>query len=218
MVPLNGSARARKPGGGSRSTPKPVVPAIPLPYIKRQAAADAAAAAVNPPPDTPRTESKATNGHVTQATNKPLVVNSTMNLPVKARLDNGIKADEAGLVQTNGQDSVGTYRISAYLTDQHLLFAHTCASAINTSKPSSSASQEVSAQAVTASEFSELPAAESIQTENHIHTKLVDAPPPPEKPEMRNGMNGKADPDHRPGKEAVSLWANNSGDADSECS
>ncbi|KAH6605924.1 hypothetical protein Trco_005077 [Trichoderma cornu-damae] len=49
MAPLNGSAKARRPAVvSSKQMPKPVMPAIPLPYVKRQAAAAAAAAAPAP--------------------------------------------------------------------------------------------------------------------------------------------------------------------------
>ncbi|KAL7787883.1 hypothetical protein V8C37DRAFT_411878 [Trichoderma ceciliae] len=44
MAPLNGSAKSRRPAVvTSKQMPKPVMPAIPLPYVKRQAAAAAAA-------------------------------------------------------------------------------------------------------------------------------------------------------------------------------
>ncbi|PTB69161.1 hypothetical protein BBK36DRAFT_1113846 [Trichoderma citrinoviride] len=47
MAPQNGSVKARRPQvPSSKQMPKPVVPAIPLPYVKRQAAAAAAAAPV----------------------------------------------------------------------------------------------------------------------------------------------------------------------------
>jgi hypothetical protein len=46
MAPANGSAKSRRQGPGhSRQPSKPVVPAIPLPHVKRQAKAAAAAAA-----------------------------------------------------------------------------------------------------------------------------------------------------------------------------
>ena len=44
MAPPNGSAKARKATSGKQA-PKPVMPALPLPYVKRKAAADAAAGA-----------------------------------------------------------------------------------------------------------------------------------------------------------------------------
>jgi hypothetical protein len=47
MAPSNGSLKARRPPvPSSKQMPKPVIPAIPLPYVKRQAAAAAAAAPV----------------------------------------------------------------------------------------------------------------------------------------------------------------------------
>ncbi|RFU72146.1 hypothetical protein TARUN_10117 [Trichoderma arundinaceum] len=47
MAPLNGPATARRPAVvSSKQIPKPVLPAIPLPYVKRQAVAAAAAAPV----------------------------------------------------------------------------------------------------------------------------------------------------------------------------
>lgn len=45
MAPTGTSAKARKGASAKSGGPKPIVPAIPLPYVKRQAAARAAAAA-----------------------------------------------------------------------------------------------------------------------------------------------------------------------------
>lgn len=64
MAPVNGSARSRRPGPAhSRQPSKSVVPAIPLPHVKRQAAAVAAASAASTvaaadtsSPDAPRSE------------------------------------------------------------------------------------------------------------------------------------------------------------------
>ncbi|KAF7548963.1 hypothetical protein G7Z17_g6719 [Cylindrodendrum hubeiense] len=68
MAPVNGSAKPRRHGGSKLAQPsKPVVPAIPLPHVKRQAAAAAAAStSVNsPPPADSRSETKLTNGSAT---------------------------------------------------------------------------------------------------------------------------------------------------------
>jgi hypothetical protein len=68
MAPANGSAKPRRVGH-SKQLSKSVVPAIPLPHVKRQAAAAAAAAAPvqTPSPDAPRSE-------------KPAVTNGTPNV------------------------------------------------------------------------------------------------------------------------------------------
>lgn len=65
MAPTNGSAKARRPAANKQAQgPRPVVPAIPLPYVKRQAAAAAAAAAASVPasPAADKHEKRDTNG------------------------------------------------------------------------------------------------------------------------------------------------------------
>ncbi|KAM5346383.1 hypothetical protein ACJ41O_009388 [Fusarium nematophilum] len=81
MAPANGTTKTRRPGGSKLvHSSKPVIPAIPLPYVKRQAATAAAAAArasaasdiaaapaasstpTPKPAAQPRSETKLTNG------------------------------------------------------------------------------------------------------------------------------------------------------------
>lgn len=64
MAPTNGSTKARKPAASKHTAgPRPVVPAIPLPYVKRQAAAAAAAAAASAPTSPlPVADKQDTNG------------------------------------------------------------------------------------------------------------------------------------------------------------
>jgi|SRR5687768_13666394 hypothetical protein len=72
MAPSGNAAKARKSTTTKAGNPRPVVPAIPLPYIKRQAAARAAAAAQAatgtstpaPTTETPSPDAEKVNGHV----------------------------------------------------------------------------------------------------------------------------------------------------------
>ncbi|KAH7175411.1 hypothetical protein EDB81DRAFT_673686 [Dactylonectria macrodidyma] len=73
MAPANGSGKPRRHGGSKLAQPpKPVVPAIPLPHVKRQAAAAAAASVAtnSPPPTVLRSETKLTNGSATSKVKK----------------------------------------------------------------------------------------------------------------------------------------------------
>lgn len=81
MAPSNGSVRSRRPVVvSSKQMPKPVVPAIPLPYVKRQAAAAAAAAApvINSvkPDDSPRNGSLEVRPHEVNQSSPTLIADT----------------------------------------------------------------------------------------------------------------------------------------------
>lgn len=63
MAPIISSTKSRKPAAGRRAS-KPVVPALPLPYIKRQTVATSTAPAIGSDslPTEHRNEKKDTNG------------------------------------------------------------------------------------------------------------------------------------------------------------
>lgn len=68
MAPSNGTVKARRPPvPSSKQMPKPVIPAIPLPYVKRQAAAAAAAAPVTASPSSNSADANASNSTNTKA-------------------------------------------------------------------------------------------------------------------------------------------------------
>ncbi|KAK7418342.1 hypothetical protein QQZ08_011285 [Neonectria magnoliae] len=112
MAPGNGNASAntrRHRGSKLAQPPKPVTPAIPLPYVKRQAAAAAAAtASVNPP----RPETKNTNGAATAKAKKdtkaPAAASADAAPAVKpaktSRPENGPETTN-GAVKANHQHS-----------------------------------------------------------------------------------------------------------------
>ncbi|RSL85301.1 hypothetical protein CEP51_003404 [Fusarium floridanum] len=92
MAPLNGTLQTRRPGGSKLAhSSKPVVPAIPLPHVKRQAATAAArasaaslpvvSAASSSPTEKPvaaqSPESKLTNGAATAQTHKDTTAPAT---------------------------------------------------------------------------------------------------------------------------------------------
>ncbi|KAH7157397.1 hypothetical protein B0J13DRAFT_520135 [Dactylonectria estremocensis] len=122
MAPVNSTAKPRRRGGSKLAQPpKPVVPAIPLPHVKRQAAA-AAAASVSanlPLPATLRSETKLINGSATakaQKENKlatdsaavstaaPDAVKPAVKAANDSQLTNGPETND-GAVGANHQDS-----------------------------------------------------------------------------------------------------------------
>ncbi|KAH8729769.1 hypothetical protein BGZ61DRAFT_491974 [Ilyonectria robusta] len=127
MAPVNASAKPRRHGGSKLAQPaKPVVPAIPLPHVKRQAAAAAAASAsANPsPPATLRSDTKLTNGSATAKTKKEAkkdakaavaaataaAVRPAVKLANDSQPANGPETND-GAVDANHRDSPGTYHV-----------------------------------------------------------------------------------------------------------
>ena len=107
MAPSNGSSKARKTGP-SKQPLKPVVPALPLPYVKRQAAA-AAAASTRPQPLEPTTGTPDTNGIVQEELKKtahrsPVSVSGTKHEAESLLGDGNQSADSSARPdgQTNG--------------------------------------------------------------------------------------------------------------------
>lgn len=139
MAPSNGS-KARGPG----AAPKPVVPAIPLPYVKRQQQAAAAAAAKNAaksPALVEQTETKLTNGHKREHSAESVADTvASSALSDEGTMQRGVQAGLQGIdteAKTNGHDSSGTY--SALRIAQTYHFSHNLfPTAASVSEPTSS--------------------------------------------------------------------------------
>ncbi|KAF4968837.1 hypothetical protein FSARC_3866 [Fusarium sarcochroum] len=140
MAPKNGTLKTRRPGGSKLAqSSKPVVPAIPLPHVKRQAATAAARASAASTPtttvassnttqesDAPSpSEFKLTNGNTSASAKKDApVAAATSSIPSPAstsatkaekeatetKADSHHETKNGAVDQVNAQDSSGMYR------------------------------------------------------------------------------------------------------------
>ncbi|KPM39599.1 hypothetical protein AK830_g6970 [Neonectria ditissima] len=214
MAPANGNASAnarRHRGSKLAQPPKPVTPAIPLPYVKRQAAAAAATTTASAHP--PRPETKTTNGSATAKAKKDtkapvtpadaVAADPAAKLAKNSRPENGPETTN-GTVKADHQDSSGTY----HTHDQPLLPWKTNKSPVGLVADSSLAASAVSVseQASTNSELDEAPKAttNTATTSDRLHqpttspkaTNHAQAPdhrPPNDIPEKTNGVASKGE-------------------------
>lgn len=138
MAPTNGSAKARKPGGNktTKGTSKPVLPAIPLPFVKRRAAAEAAASAAastpstaasnpvdsaSPPSNKPRNEKKLANGVTpSHEAHEKAGSSASPELDVTGpQVEKGPEMHDAVTQSANDQDAPGTYHLDSPCNSSH---------------------------------------------------------------------------------------------------
>ncbi|KAM0440079.1 hypothetical protein ACHAPT_001182 [Fusarium lateritium] len=146
MAPLNGTVKTRRPGGSKLAhSSKPVVPAIPLPHVKRQAATAAArasaaslplASAASPSPtEKPaaalQTKTKLTNGAETAQANKDETVpaaatpisspaSSAAAKPVKEATEQ--QADNLPAKTLNGATDMASHQDSSGMCHGNITF------------------------------------------------------------------------------------------------
>ncbi|KAL4724208.1 hypothetical protein ACLX1H_008821 [Fusarium chlamydosporum] len=134
MAPQNGNTKPRRPGGSKLAqSSKPLVPAIPLPYVKRQAAAAARASAASTTTQKPNapvpSELKLTNGDKSAGVKKPGSVasaaavspaSSPVSTPApKAEKATENKADSHRKTKDDTTDTVGLNNSSVASVSEH---------------------------------------------------------------------------------------------------
>jgi hypothetical protein len=125
MAPPNGNMKTRRPGGSKLAqSSKPVIPAIPLPHVKRQAATAAARASTASSTTTQEPDalsppaSKLTNGHAPAEVKKGDKADKAASIsssPASTAANTGTKTDDhqetnnSASDPANAQDSSGMY-------------------------------------------------------------------------------------------------------------
>ncbi|KAF7560822.1 hypothetical protein G7046_g3315 [Stylonectria norvegica] len=182
MAPPNGSAKPRKPGGGSKlaqAPKKPVVPAIPLPYVKRQAAAAAAAAAssnANPSTEAPKPETRLENGIVTVPAGQDSPADAAAHEEVVMPLESGPNLTDSTPKSNNQGFSVETVSESTATVDQ----------------------PDEAAKALSMSPHPDHPT----EAPDDVHAQASDAQPTFQAPEKRNGVVTQEERKQLPGEKS----------------
>ncbi|KAM0351948.1 hypothetical protein ACHAPU_002464 [Fusarium lateritium] len=223
MAPPNGNMKARRPGGSKLAqSSKPVMPAIPLPHVKRQAAtaaarASTAASTVTQDPDTLSPPAvKLTNGHTPAEVKKDdhvAIVPSTVSSPASTaaskakKATTGAKTDDPRETnnntsgQANAQEHSGMYfRRPDFDQDRsrnHLLTHHVSTIVVSpASKPASTSSGvEDTHKNFEALGHSDQPTSKD---QANVAAKFSDKVAVDEKP---NGVAGKGEVKRQPAQE-----------------